>query len=172
MTTRYLFRALMPIKLKESSISVHFQISPARTKLETWSAFEVAKLVRCQLTATINCRLSQCLRHPLNHGEPQPDSLDSTMACGSECGLFHNRDAGCWCRNDTRHFPSTVKVKSQCPRPRRYSRSHSLDLLHEAIRLSLEAFQLWKEIFPVSRSSGGIIRPFFAPNPTHPIYFS
>ena len=106
-----------------------------------------------------------CPCHPLvpllNHGDPQPDSLDFRMASNSECGLFHSSDAGCWCPNDTRHSPPYLKVQGRCLRSQQYSRSHSLDLLHEAIRLSLEAFQLWEEVFPVLGSSGVIICLFF-----------
>ena len=97
---------------------------------------------------------------PLNHGDPQPDSLDSRMASDSEYGLLHIRGAGCRCPNNTRNSPPSFKIQSWCPRSRRYSRFHSLDLLHEAIRLSLEAFQLWEEVFPVPRSSGVIIHLF------------
>ena len=100
--------------------------------------------------------------HPLvvslNHGDPKPDSLDSRMAPDTSCSL--SLSPSYWRPNDSRHSPPFLKVQSWCPRSRRYSRFHSLDFLHEAIRLSPEAFQLWEEVLPVSRSSGVIIRLF------------
>ena len=97
---------------------------------------------------------------PLNHGDLQLDSPDFRMASDSECGFFHSRSAGCRYPNDSRHSSPSLKVQSWCPRSWRYSHFYSLDLLHEAIRLSLEAFQLWEEVFPVSRSSGVIVNLF------------